>query len=84
MQSLALYTADAVLVDLACKPLSGDPLSVLVLTRRFQDNKGTNVDIPGDVVDLLTDDEVRRITAGSKAQIAAWYTYTGLICKRRS
>ncbi|KAK7193338.1 uncharacterized protein CC84DRAFT_1255281 [Paraphaeosphaeria sporulosa] len=58
--SLALYTADAILVDIAY-------------------HKGTNVDIPSDVVDLLTDAEIKRVTEGSKAQIAAWYTYTGLI-----
>jgi hypothetical protein len=34
-----------------------------------------------DVVSLLTDQEVATISYGSKAQLAAWYTYTALICK---
>jgi hypothetical protein len=33
-----------------------------------------------DVVSLLTDREVATISYGSKAQLAAWYTYTALIC----
>ncbi|KAF2008696.1 hypothetical protein BU24DRAFT_381647 [Aaosphaeria arxii CBS 175.79] len=58
--SLALYTADAILVDICY-------------------HKGTNVDVEPSVVDLLTDSEIKAVKEGSKAQIAAWYTYTGLI-----
>jgi hypothetical protein len=38
------------------------------------------VDVNPDVVSLLTDQEVAKISYGSKAQLAAWYTYTALIC----
>ncbi|KAL5114147.1 hypothetical protein ACEQ8H_007944 [Pleosporales sp. CAS-2024a] len=40
---------------------------------------GTNVDVAPDVVPFLSDTEVDRISFGSKAQLAAWYTYTALI-----
>lgn len=40
---------------------------------------GTNVDVPAALEPGLSDIEVARIVYGSKAQLAAWYTYTALI-----
>jgi hypothetical protein len=73
-------------VDIACESLrSGKPLNVWnSMLICDSDHKGTNVDISPDVVDLLSDSEVDQLRQGSQAQIAAWYTYTGLICKYRS
>jgi hypothetical protein len=44
------------------------------------DHTGTNVDVLPEMVHLLSDAEVAQISYGSQMQLAAWYTYTALIC----
>jgi hypothetical protein len=48
------------------------------------DSTGTNVDVLPDMIPLLTDKEVATIAYGSQIQLAAWYTYTALICTSAS
>jgi hypothetical protein len=44
------------------------------------DFTGTNVDVLPDMLPHLSDEEIATVSYGSKMQLAAWYTYTALIC----
>lgn len=40
---------------------------------------GTNSDFTPDQLATFDDEQIRRITIGSRLELTAWYTYTGLI-----
>jgi hypothetical protein len=76
-----MYTGDAVFVHICCQL----PLEIPGLQRTgtdfvLLDLTGTNVDVPPEMVPHLTSEEIATLTYGSQVQLAAWYTYTALIC----
>jgi hypothetical protein len=73
-----MYTGDAFLVHICCKLADAVACETVLI---IVDHDGTNVDVPAATIPLLSDNQVEIITRGSKAQLAAWYTYTALICK---
>jgi hypothetical protein len=80
IQSLLFYTGDAVFVHIACQlPYHCSP-DYWPNSIPPSDFTGTNVDVLPDMLPHLSDEEIATVSYGSKMQLAAWYTYTALIC----
>ncbi len=75
---VALYTMDQTLVHFVCTWCSfapANPVSCL----QAQDMTGTILEIPPDVANKLSPSQAATFIHGSKCELAAWYSYTGLI-----